>query len=143
MRRSAAVVDTMVFAYCLLGVVPHHEASASVLEALGEVWVPDSVRSELANVMWQWCRAGRVALDLATLALDDADALIDYAVPANELWHRALELAVEHNHPAYDTLFIALAEARNLSLLTYDNKLIAKFPGVAVTPEAFLAVPRV
>ena len=42
----------------------------ATLAALGEIWVPDSVRAELANVMWQWCRNGGVPVEVAAAALE-------------------------------------------------------------------------
>ena len=138
MTRHAAVVDTMVFAYYLLGVEQHREYAAAAFERLDEVWVPDSLRAELVNVVWQWSRKGGVSPDIASSALSDGEALIDYAVSTELLWGRALELALDRNHPAYDTLFVALAERKGLPLLTSDKKLLARFPELALHPEAYL-----
>jgi predicted nucleic acid-binding protein len=39
----------------------------------------------------------------------------------------ALRLSFRHSHSAYDTAFLALAEARNAPLLTADEKRFRKF----------------
>jgi len=61
--------------------------------------VPDSLRAELANVVWQWCTHRDLSLEIGRSVLDDADALISHTVPANHLWHRALEISSEVRHP--------------------------------------------
>lgn len=124
----------MVFAYALLGVPKYREESLTVLESADRLIVPDSVRAELANVMWQWVTKENVAVDVATATLHDAEALFTHVVPAHRLWERALELAVEKGHPAYNTLFIAAAERMETRVVTYDAKLRRKFPALTVAP---------
>jgi len=71
--------------------------------------------------------------------LTDADALITQVISAEQLWERALGLSVEKNHPAYDTLFVALAEREDTELVTYDIKVRRKFQDRAISPTRFLA----
>ncbi|MFZ9890023.1 MAG: type II toxin-antitoxin system VapC family toxin, partial [Myxococcota bacterium] len=113
------VIDTMVFAYALLGVPRFREESLQVLESVDRLIVPDSLRAELANVMWQWVSKEGVSVDVATATLHDAEALFTHVVPANQLWERALELAVEKAPPAYAPLFVAAAERMETRLVTY------------------------
>jgi len=80
-----------------------------------------------------------LAADLALDALWDAEALVSEFVPGNVLWERALELAVERRHPAYDTLFLALAELRGCKVVTYDELLIERFPELTVPVPQYLA----
>ncbi|MDT7043472.1 type II toxin-antitoxin system VapC family toxin [Candidatus Nitronereus thalassa] len=133
------VVDTMVFAYALLGVPRFRDESLAVLTQVDSVLVPDSFRAELVNVVWQWIREHQQTLEVGMDVLTDADALITYAAPADELWERALELSVEANHPAYDTLCVALAERENTGLITYDTKLRKKFQNQTISPSDFLS----
>jgi len=132
------VVDTMIFAYALLHVDGFHDDAAEVLEAATNIAVPDSVRAELANVVWQWCTHRDLSLEVGRSALDDADALISRIVPANHLWHRALEISGEVRHPVYDTLFVAAAERYDTRLVTADERLLALFPAITVSPAGFL-----
>jgi predicted nucleic acid-binding protein len=44
---------------------------------------------------------------------------------------RALEIAAELRHPAYDCFYLALAEERSAKLITADRRLIS---GLAGTP---------
>lgn len=133
------VVDTMVFAYALLGVPRFRDEALAVLTLVDDILVPDSFRAELVNVVWQWTRENQLTLEVGLDVLTDADSLIMYAAPADELWERALELSVAANHPAYDTLFVALAEREETSLITYDTKLRRKFQNQTIAPTDFLS----
>ncbi len=133
------VIDTMIFAYALLGVPRFRDEALSVLTHAGDILVPDFFRAELVNVVWQWTRENAIPLSIGLNVLTDADALITQAISADQLWERALELSVEANHPAYDTLFVALAEREDTELVTYDIKLRRKFQDRAISPTRFLA----
>lgn len=128
------VIDTMVFAYALLGVPRFRDESLKVLETAERLIVPDSVRAELTNVMWQWVTKEGVSVDVAIATLHDAEALFTHVLPASQLWERALELAVEKAHPAYDMLFVAAAERMDTKLVTYDAKLRRKLPDITLAP---------
>jgi predicted nucleic acid-binding protein len=126
------IIDTMVFAYALLGVEDLCEQAIKALAAAEVIEVPDSLRAELVNVIWKWIYIKDVSLDTGIKVLEDAEALIDRVIPCDQLWERALELSVLNKHPAYDTLFIAAAELARTRLLTFDKKLIRLFPELTV-----------
>ena len=97
------------------------------------------MRAELVNVVWQWNRSTPVSTQTGADILNDADLLVSSFVPADVLWERSLELAVRHDHAAYDTLFVALAELADTRLVTYDGKLLTSFPERAITPSTLLS----
>ena len=132
------VIDTMVFAYALLGVPAFRDHSLAVLETAIEILVPDSFRAEFVNVVWQWVQHNALPLELGIDVLQDADALVTHATTSSLLWERALVLAAEAQHPAYDTLFVALAEFADTLLVTYDTKLQQAFPDRVISPATFL-----
>lgn len=136
---QGAVVDTMLFAYALLGVTDRRELASQVLSRAEPIWVPDSLRAELGNVAWQWVLRGGIARDHAHAALRALENVVGEFVCARELLPAALDLACDGKHPLYDTLFVALAVQRGVPLVTDDQRLLAVFPHVAVSPEAFLA----
>jgi predicted nucleic acid-binding protein len=133
------VIDTMVFAYALLGVPEFRDDSLAILEATSEVLVPDSFWAEFVNVVWQWVRYNDLPLDVGIEVLRDADALVTHVTSSALLWERALVLAVGVRHPAYDALFVALAEFADTRLVTYDTELQQRFPDRVISPTAFLA----
>lgn len=133
------VIDTMVFAYALLGVPEFRDDSLAILEATSEVLVPDSFWAELVNVVWQWVQYHDIPLEVGIDVLRDADALVTHATSSALLWEGALVLAVGARHPAYDTLFVALAEFADTQVVTYDTELQYKFPDRVISPTAFLA----
>ena len=136
------VTDTMVLAYALLGVPEHRESAIAVLDRADGLHAPDSIRAELVNVVWQWVTHRGTPLELGLTILQDAEALIEHVHHVDGLWERGLELAVEARHPAYDTLFVALAERENLPLVTYDRKLAATFPQHCILATHYLADGR-
>jgi predicted nucleic acid-binding protein len=60
-------------------------------------------------------------------------------VSTERLWGPALDLAVARDHPVYDTLFVALAAERGSKVITYDQKILRKFPEWAISAPEFLA----
>ena len=133
------VVDTMVFAYALLGVEGFCEDATAILEQADTISVPDSFRVEMANVLWQWIGHREVSIETALQIMDDTESLIGRTLSGENLWERALMLSVNSNHPAYDTYFIAAAEMENTRVVSFDKKLKAVFPESVLTPAEFLS----
>ena len=133
------VVDTMVFAYALIGASEFRDESLAVLHAPEDVLVPDSFRAEFANVLWQYIRQRQPTIQQCLEVMRDADQIVDKEIAAASLWERALQLAVEADHPAYDALFTALAERETTRVVTYDERLRQSFPDLTISPAEFLA----
>ncbi|BAY16257.1 tRNA(fMet)-specific endonuclease VapC [Anabaenopsis circularis NIES-21] len=121
------VIDTMVFAYALLRVEDRYEQAIAALETVDKIVVPDSLFAELGNVIWQWIQFRQLPLQLGLDTLQDAEALVDVMIPSSQIRDAALRLAVEASHSFYDTLFVATAIQSDTQVLTYDQKLAAKF----------------
>ncbi len=134
------VVDTLILAYALLGEEEFHEPSVEALRALPEVWAPESLRAEFANVVWLWIRHRGVEPAAGLAMLRDADSLVTEFVPVSRLWEEALALAVERDHSPYDTLFVALAQQRETKVLTSDQALLKRFPDWTVSLADFARV---
>ena len=133
------VIDTMVFAYALFDAPEFRDESMAVLNTSPSILVPDSFRAEFTNVAWQWMRRMNLPLHIGITALSNADTLVTRVTSSAELWERALTLSVEANHPAYDTLFIALAESADTRVITYDSRLQSSFPEMTLSPSEFLS----
>ena len=129
------IVDTMVLAYALLGVEGYREQAANALDRSNILEAPDSLKAELTNVVWQWIVRRGVSFHLGREVLWNSISIVDRYIPVEVCWERALVLAVEKNHPAYDTLFIAAAEYSGTVCLTSDTKLIETFPDQTIGLE--------
>ena len=135
---TPVVFDSMVIATALLGVTELRDESIRAIEAAQEIWVPDSCRAEIVNIVWQWVQFRDVTIDTGIEVLWDAETLFTQVVPAPALWDQALELAVEREHPAYDTLFVALAAIQGSQVVAYDSDMIKKFPEYSISVPDFL-----
>lgn len=132
------VIDTMVFAYALLGVEEYRERATGVLAQATTITVPDSIRAELGNVVWQWIRRRGVSLDTGLAVLEDAEALFTRIITCVDLGELALALAVEADHPYDDTLFVAAAEREGTQVISNDAQLRSAFPRHVLTMDEFL-----
>lgn len=96
---------------------------------------PDLILTEAANVVWKKARRHEIANAqpyLEELArLPDAVALH----PSADLVAHAATIALEIDHPVYDCLYLACAEAEEAPLVTADSRLCdaaQTHPGVEV-----------
>jgi predicted nucleic acid-binding protein len=87
---------------------------------------PDLLFPECANVLWRKVRRREITDDEAVIAaqtLEQSDLVV---VPTRGYMARAVAIAVELDHPAYDAIYLAVAEAFGLRLVTADDRLIRK-----------------
>lgn len=96
-------------------------------------WVaPPLWRSEVRNAMATMVRKGRLTPDVALKTFRVAERLMaegTYEVEADHV----LRLAFASGCTAYDCEYVAIAEARGVTLLTGDRQVLAAFPTIAVT----------
>lgn len=110
--------------------VPEEDSDlAQRLVALHELTAPDFISAEIANAIWKkWGRGEIVGVPPSlTVILDSFDEL----EPTSALAFRAAEIAIELNHPAYDCLYLALAEKTGEKIVTVDAKLLRKLAGTS------------
>ena len=87
---------------------------------------PDLLFAECANVLWKKVRRGELTqaeADIAAQTLEAADLAV---VPTRGYVAIATSMAVELDHPAYDAVYLAVAEAANLRIVTADDRLVRK-----------------
>jgi len=130
-----AVVDTNVLAYFLLGTRPFVEEASRFWHALDGALAPAVWEAELANVIWMAVRSEVILAEEGRRRLSLAGKMGIQSVPSKSLWHGALERAVQSGVAVYDTLFVELASRENLPLATFDGKVLAAFPEIAVRPK--------
>ncbi len=87
---------------------------------------PDLLIPECANILWKKARRQEMSADEASLAarlLEHADVEL---IPMRRLLEPATRLAIQLDHPAYDCLYLALAQSTGCSFVTADAKFCAK-----------------
>ena len=87
---------------------------------------PELLVPECANILWKKVRLGELTEVEALLSarlLARADVELE---PMRPLLERATELAIALDHPAYDCVYLALAEQLSRDLVTADERLCRK-----------------
>jgi predicted nucleic acid-binding protein len=90
---------------------------------------PELVVAEVVNVLWKHLM--RAELERRQVAHVPAALSRTFSElwPVDWLARRALEIAAELRHPAYDCFYLALAESKDVPLVTADRRLIARLAG--------------
>lgn len=138
-RPLKVIVDTNVVAYYLLGTEPFVDEIQAFWHRPLDLAAPALWEAEIANVLWMAARTGVIEKRAALRRLGMAAQLGIRSVPTRRLWRGALARAMNSRVAAYDTLFVELAVRERKPLVTFDAKLLAVFPDVAVRPNALAA----
>ena len=96
---------------------------------------PSLIASEIGNALWKAVRRGSVTRADALAAISNILIPFEALIPVEDLRNRALEIAIELDHPIYDCFYLALAERERCAMVTADKRLLAavkKFKGVEV-----------
>jgi predicted nucleic acid-binding protein len=134
-RSLKVIVDTNVVAYYLLATEPFVEEVRAFWHRRLDLAAPTVWEAEVSNVLWMAARKGVIDNHTALRRLALAARLGIRSVPTRRLWRGALTRALNSNIAAYDTLFVELAVRERKPLVTFDGKLLAAFPDVAVLPH--------
>ena len=130
------VVDSTVLMDLLLG-DPGEGVVARVLATDPEWAVPFLWRSEVANVLATRVRHGERTLEsVLTCFAKGAHLLREKEHPVAH--DRVLRACAASRCTAYDCEYVVLAETLGVPLVTSDRQVLDAFPGLAVTPEAFV-----
>jgi predicted nucleic acid-binding protein len=114
------------------------EAAVRLLNSGRPIVAPDLVLAEVCNAAWKsWRRREIDPAQLNQVAMD-APGPFQRLVPLDRLIQRAVTIASELDHPVYDCLYLALAEAEDAPLITADRRLVRIVRG---TPLAQRVMP--
>ena len=101
------------------------------------VWLsPPLWRSEMRNAIRAYLRTGKITLDEAKLSMRRAEIRMgrgEVVVSSDDV----LDIVSAFGCTAYDAEYVVAANGLGLPLITADAELLRKFPGVAMTAEAF------
>ena len=87
---------------------------------------PDLVVAECANILWKKVTRGELEREEAEAAARLLEASALETRGTRHLLGRATSLAVSLGHPAYDCLYLALAQELGLPFVTADERLVRK-----------------
>jgi predicted nucleic acid-binding protein len=118
--------------------------SVALLEATppAELIAPDLVLVELLNAGWKAQRMGAITEAQFAAIAELAPGLFRELVPAAALLNSAQRWCRQLDHPAYDCLYLALAEQRSAVLLTQDQRLLRKLESVPEAAELAMPLER-
>lgn len=111
---------------------PSVRAARRLLLAGHDLIAPSLLLSEVQNVLWKKLRAGQVTEEQGRLVVASLSGFFVHVEPEDTLVEAAWALAVAHDHPIYDCLYVALARRAGASLATFDKRLksLARAAGV-------------
>ena len=98
---------------------------------------PDLLIAEVCNAAWRSARLGRISPAQVVEIASSLPRFFDVLVGAANLAPRAVAIAGQLDHPVYDCLYVALAEAEQAALVTADAQLFGK---VHATPWEQLTI---
>lgn len=104
---------------------PQAKPLISHLETANLVLTPDLFVSEVCNAFWKYRKANLLDREQAEQLLAMTLELPDRIESAADCYQEAFALAVRHQHPFYDTLYLVLARRHAATLLTTDKRLVA------------------
>jgi predicted nucleic acid-binding protein len=99
---------------------------------------PDLLVPECANILWKKVRRkelSEVEAMLAARLIARAEVQLE---PMRRLLEPATKLAIALDHPAYDCIYLALAEAMSCALVTADEQLYRKALAFGFEPKVVL-----
>jgi predicted nucleic acid-binding protein len=107
-------------------VIPEPDSTrAEVLLDHGLV-APDLLFVECANVLWKKVRRGEITVEEAEIAAQTLEQAELAVMSTRGYLAVATSIAVEFDYPAYDAVYLAVAEASDLRLVTADERLVRK-----------------
>ena len=120
------VVDASVALKWFLLEEPHASQALTVVHGGATLIAPDFLIAEVCNAAWRSARLGRISQVQLDAIAATLPRFFDDLVSASRLARRAVAIAGELDHPVYDCLYLALAEAEQAELVTSDMQLLGK-----------------
>jgi predicted nucleic acid-binding protein len=93
------------------------------------LYAPDLLVAECANILWKKVRRRELVEAEAMLAARLLERCDVELMPMRRMLEQATRLAVLLDHPAYDCLYLALAQSGGHAFVTADERLCARVAG--------------
>jgi len=130
------VADTNLITYFIIP-SPFTAEANSVFVKDPDWAAPILWRSEFRNVLWRYLRTAQITITDALMAMRYAESLLatrEFEVDSSPI----LSLAASSNCSPYDCEFVHVAQTEGCPLVTSDKKVLAAFPGTAVSMADFI-----
>lgn len=121
----AEVIDASVLAAAFFNEALSDTARA-YLRGGPELLAPDLLRLEIASIAAKKVWRGEATVEVGAQAVRAIDDFVAEIRATATLAERAYLLAANHRISAYDAGYLALAESESLTLITFDDRLIAR-----------------
>jgi predicted nucleic acid-binding protein len=122
------VVDASVAAKWFV-VEPGRPEARRLLDGRHRLIAPELIVAEVVNVIWKRLNGGAIDRLQAADVPRELPQLFAELCPLAPLAERALAVAEELRHPAYDCFYLALAEAKEARLVTADRRFAQRLAG--------------
>jgi predicted nucleic acid-binding protein len=120
------VVDASVGLKWFLVEEAHASQALAVVQDGRPLIAPDFLIAEVCNGAWRSARLGRISQTQLDEIAVNLPRFFDALVRASRLARRATAIAGQLDHPVYDCLYLALAEAEEAELVTSDMRFLGK-----------------
>jgi predicted nucleic acid-binding protein len=110
-------------------VEPGRPEAKRLLDAGDPMIAPELIVAEVTSVVWKRWTGGAIDRSQAAEVPRDLPQLFAELCPLAPLAGRALAIAEELRHPAYDCFYLALAEARGAKVVTADRRFVQRLAG--------------
>ncbi|SRR6266540_1356937 len=119
------VVDASVaMRWCFM--LDRSDRAANLVHSEERLIAPELLIPEFINAAWGLVVYAGAPPDLAADSVSQIGRAFEELVPSVALKDRALAIALELRHPAYDCFYLALAEMREVPLVTADDRLLRR-----------------
>ncbi|MDF0489366.1 type II toxin-antitoxin system VapC family toxin [Sphingomonas sp. H39-1-10] len=118
---TAIVLDASV-AVKLVSEEPESDAALDRVGAATRIIAPDWMLLEVTHALWKKAHQSRADEAVANAGVQALKQIVDTFFPAEDLLPTALSLSFALQHPVYDCLYLALAQAEGAMVVTADEK---------------------
>ena len=94
---------------------------------------PELIVAEVCNAAWLAGRRGEISAAQQGAIAEDIGRVFDQLERLVPYASRAMAIARELDHPAYDCFYLTLSEALDAPLVTADGRLLARVAGTPFT----------
>jgi predicted nucleic acid-binding protein len=107
-------------------VAPEPESDRAVVLLDPELWAPDLIFPEIANILWKKHSRAQMTAAAVRLASRWMRQVPLHIEVSADLMDNALALSLRLDHPAYNCFYLALRRLADAPLVTADHRLVER-----------------